>query len=273
MTSIAKWRRAVGIEVGRLMEYRWNFLFRMAVVSLVPLLVKIYLWNTIFSSIASAGRENIGEYDRDTMIAYQLWGAVFILFIEVRTTVENVSTDIRHGRITRYLLFPISMFEITTCQYVGAVIVQGLGALVGVTTVLLVTDVLPVYPMSANFWAALGMVALASLFWYLVHFIVGLMAFWLEELWTFFVLFQIGARFLAGNPIPIDLFPHWFQSASTFLPFQWIFYAPIRLVLDPEPRPDLWLGLHVLGAWCLGMYLLYRFVWSRGLKMYTAAGI
>lgn len=268
--AFATWWAAIRIEIGRLMEYRWNFLFRMAVVSLVPLVVKIYLWSAVFASTAGA---RIGGYTGDSMLAYQLWGAVFVLFVEVRTTVDNVSTDIRHGRITRYLLFPISMFEITTCQYVGSLLVQGAGALVGVTAILALTDTMPVHPMSANFWVALAMVGLASLFWYLSHFVVGLLAFWLEELWTFFVLFQVAARFLAGNPIPIDLFPAWFQSASLFLPFQWIFYAPARLMMSPEPMPELWQGVPILAAWCLAMILVVRVVWRRGLKMYTAAGI
>lgn len=263
-----KWRAAVAIEVGRLMEYRWNFLFRMLVVSLVPLFVKIYLWNRIFDSI-----DRVGVYDAGSMLAYQLWGAVFVLFIEVRTTVDNVSTDIRMGRITRYLLIPVGMFEITTCQYVGSLIVQGAGAVAGVAAVMMLTDYMPWHPLGANFWAAMAMVALGSLFWYLVHFIVGLLAFWLEELWTFFVMFQIAARFLAGNPIPIDLFPSWLQTASVWLPFQWIFYAPARLAMTAEPMPELWIGVPVLAGWCLAMYAAYRVVWARGLRMYTAAGI
>lgn len=263
-----KWRAAIAIEIGRLMEYRWNFLFRMLVVSLVPLAVKIYLWNAIFDSIA-----RVGAYDRGSMLAYQLWGAVFMLFVEVRTTVDNVSSDIRMGRITRYLLFPIGMFEITTCQYAGSLIVQGAGAMVGVLAMLALTDYLPCDPVSANFWVALAMVGLASFFWYLVHFIVGLLAFWLEELWTFFVMFQIAAKFLSGNPIPIDLFPGWFQAASAWLPFQWIFYAPVRLMTSPEPMPELWLGVPVLAGWCVVMFGAYRAVWARGLRMYTAAGI
>ncbi len=263
-----KWRAAIGIEIGRLMEYRWNFLFRMAVVSIVPLAVKIYLWVTIFESIGK-----VGGYTRDSMISYQLWGSIFALFIEVRTTVDNVSSDIRMGRITRYLLMPVGMFEFTTCQYLGSLIVQGAGALIGVAAVMAATSYLPCHPLTANFWAALAMVALASLFWYLVHFIVGLLAFWLEELWTFFVMFQIASRFLSGNPVPIDLFPSWFQSASLWLPFQWIFYAPVKLVMSAEPLPDLWVGVPVLAAWCAIMYAMYRVVWARGLRMYTAAGI
>jgi ABC-2 type transport system permease protein len=265
---IGRWRAAVSIEIGRLMEYRWNFFFRTAVVSLIPLLVKIYLWATIFESIA-----RVGAYTKDTMIAYQLWGAVFALFIEVRTTVDNVSTDIRMGRITRYLLMPVGMFEITTCQYVGSLLVQGLGALVGAAAVIGLSGHMPFHPGSANFWAALAMVGLASLFWYMVHYIVGLIAFWLEELWTFFVMFQIAARFLSGNPVPIDLFPAWFQSASVWLPFQWIFYAPVRLAMTPEPLPELWMGLPVLAGWCAVLYAAARFVWARGLRLYTAAGI
>lgn len=263
-----RWRRAVAVEIGRLMEYRWNFLFRMLVVSLVPLLVKIYLWETIFTA-----RTNVGGYSRDSMLAYQLWGAVFTLFIEVRTTVDNVAGDIRHGRLTRYLLWPVGMFEITTCQYVGSLLVQGAGAMVGVLAVVAGTNLMPCDPSGANFWAAVAMVALASLFWYFVHYLIGLMAFWVEELWTFFVLFQIVARFLSGNPVPVDLFPSWFQEASVWLPFQWIFFAPARLMVETAPRPDLWIGVPVLFAWCAAAYGLVRRVWARGIRLYTAAGI
>jgi ABC-2 type transport system permease protein len=252
------------------MEYRWNFLFRIGCSVLIPLSVRLYLWWAIYQSL---GRDTIGEYTREEMMTYQLWLAVIIMFVEVRTTVDNVAEDIRMGRITRYLLFPISMFEINTCQYLGAFIVQGLAGLFGLGVLMLVTDLVPVYFASPNFWVAAMMICLASFLWYVVHYAVGLLAFWLEEIWMFFVLFQIAARFLAGNPIPLDLFPDCYRGISHYLPFEWIFYAPARLLSTEAPSPELWIGVPVLLCWCGVFLVVNRIIWAKGLKMYTAAGI
>src|SRR5271154_7355433 len=82
--------------------YRWNFLLRV-MVSFVPLLGSVFLWNAVFS-----GGKGFAGYTFTSMVAY------FITMILLDTlTVPNeddfqIAEDIRDGRINTLLLKPLS---------------------------------------------------------------------------------------------------------------------------------------------------------------------
>src|SRR5271170_3782681 len=81
--------------------YRWNFLLRV-LVSFVPLLGSVFLWNAVF-----AGQRSFAGYTFQSMVAY------FITLILLATlTVPNeddfqIAEDMRDGRINSLLLKPM----------------------------------------------------------------------------------------------------------------------------------------------------------------------
>ncbi|MGE4158815.1 MAG: ABC transporter permease [Planctomycetota bacterium] len=265
-----KYWLSVRLEISRVMEYRWNFLLRLGVNSLIPLTIKIYLFNAFFTL---TGKLTAGGYDKDSMLAYQLWGAVVITLVEIRSTVENVSADIRLGRITRYLLYPISMFEVTSCQWVGSLLVQTLCAVVAIPVIVMIWPEFPLHWETPAFWLGLGYALLGSLFWFLIHFTIGLTSFWLDEIWTLFVMFQFTARFASGNPFPLTWFPPWFQDLSPFLPTHWMFFAPVQLLASGTMQTADLAGLLIMPLWCLGLVIVHRKIWNRGVRMYSASGM
>lgn len=267
---MSKYWLSVRLEISRVMEYRWNFLLRLGVNSLVPLAIKIYLFNAFFTLTQ---RMSAGGFDRESMLAYQLWGSVVIMLVEIRSTVENVSADIRLGRITRYLLYPISMFEVTSCQWVGSLLVQALCAVAAIPLISWIWPSFPLHVDTPAFWLGLAYALLGSLFWFLIHFTIGLTSFWLDEIWTLFVMFQFTARFVSGNPFPVTWFPLWFQDLSPLLPTHWIFFAPAKLLASGRMDIADLAGLVVMPLWCLGIVALHQAIWRRGIRMYSASGM
>lgn len=268
--KIRQWRVTAAHEFSRLMEYRINFLFRLGVNSVVPLIIKLYLFDAVFRA---SQRDVISGWSRDQMMQYQFWGALAIVLIEIRTTVENVQMDIRLGRITRYLLYPITMFEIVSAQWLAALVVQLVVFVAGLAVCATWLEGFPVYWDRECFWLALLLVLMGATFWYVIHFTIGLAAFWLEEIWTFFIIFQMVARFLGGNPIPIDMFWDWWQPVSACLPFHWMFYAPVKMFVTGQPVAGAWQGPLILGGWILATLGLHAVVWKAGMRKYAAAGM
>jgi len=76
--------------------------------------------------------------------------------------------------------------------------------------------------------AFLGLAVLALVLDALIAVIIGLTAFWLEEVMPIFwiyhkLLFTVGGLFL-----PLEMFPDWLRQVVAWLPFQFITYAPAR---------------------------------------------
>jgi ABC-2 type transport system permease protein len=83
--------------------------------------------------------------------------------------------------------------------------------------------------------AFLAMAALALLLDALVAVLIGLMAFWLEEVFPVFLIYQKLLFTAGGMFIPLEMFPGWLRNLVIWMPFQFITYAPPRAFVDFEP--------------------------------------
>lgn len=78
--------------------------------------------------------------------------------------------------------------------------------------------------------------------------------------------------FLAGNIIPLTLFPDRFQAFIRFQPFAQALDAPVRMYLHAQPAPAWLLSLCVQLAWILLLAALGRRMWARRFERMTVQG-
>jgi ABC-2 type transport system permease protein len=274
--NLSKYTVTVKLELTRLMEYRINFFLRLSVNTLVPLIIKYFLLTSLFRL---SHQTDIAGYSEREMVIYTLWATLIVLLVEIRSTIENVAEDIRLGRITRYLLYPISMFEICSFQFVAALIVQMICFVFSAALLHFYVDGFVLHMETPEFWLAMTFVMLGSVFWYLVHYTIGLFTFWLDEIWPFFIVFQMVARFLSGSPFPMEMFPDALRQINYFLPFEWFLYVPAqlfsgRLTLTSELQGmSLYGGLLVMLGWTVLICVANKFFWKAGIRKYAGAGM
>ena len=66
--------------------------------------------------------------------------------------------------------------------------------------------------------------------------LIGLSAFWVEDISAFLWIYQKLAFVLGGLLIPLDFYPQALQSIAKSLPFSAMTYGPARLFVDPTPQ-------------------------------------
>jgi ABC-2 type transport system permease protein len=76
--------------------------------------------------------------------------------------------------------------------------------------------------------AFLGTAMLALLLDALIAVLIGLSAFWLEEVMPVFWIYQKLLFTVGGLFLPLDLFPGWLRRIAAWLPFRFIAYVPAR---------------------------------------------
>jgi ABC-2 type transport system permease protein len=118
----------------------------------------------------------------------------------------------------------------------------------------------------------LGLLAILASFAtrFVIQYAFAMVAFWseraasLEELW--FLLYMV----LAGMLAPLDVYPDSVRALAEWTPFPYFVYFPVQILLG---RPvDLGRGFAVLSFWAVAGYLLYRVLYRRGLRRYSAMG-
>jgi ABC-2 type transport system permease protein len=66
--------------------------------------------------------------------------------------------------------------------------------------------------------------------------------------------------------------PQVIQSIAQFLPFQYLIYFPIQLILGNLSSQQIVQGYVLLPIWLGVSALLFNWVWRNGVKRYSAVG-
>ena len=120
-------------------------------------------------------------------------------------------------------------------------------------------------------WFALSLV-FTALLQFFMSFTMALLAFWVLEVSTFIFILYAFEYIASGHLFPLDILPAGVLKILNFTPFPYQLFFPVNIYLGRVSGPELYAGLFIQAGWVVATYLLARFVWSRGIKKYSAVG-
>jgi ABC-2 type transport system permease protein len=264
-----KYWHVINIGIQNTLVYRVNFLFRSAF-GLIPLTATIMLWRTIYQG---KGTGEVAAYTLTQMVSYYLVITIVDALTAVNEDDWQIAADIKDGNISQFLLKPIDYLTYRLCLF-------GAGRLI-YTVVAILPVGLFIYFQRDQFilpkdWSTLGFfllsITMTGLLQFFMSYTMALLAFWVLEVATFiFILFAF--EYLAGGHLfPLDILPPAVETALHFTPFPYLLFFPVSIFLGRASGSEIWHGLGIQAMWVVAMYCLARFVWSRGIKKYSAVG-
>ena len=265
---MTKYWHIINIGIQNTLVYRMNFIFR-SVFGLIPLFATISLWRAIY-----AGKEgDVAGYTLAQMTSYYLIVTVVDALTAVTEDDWQIAADIKDGNISQFLLKPIDYLYYRLCLYGSGRLVFTACAFLPVSIFLFVQRDHFVLPPD---WAALGWFALSitmtALLQFFISFTMALLAFWVLEVSTFiFILFAF-EYIASGHLFPLDILPAGIAQALHYTPFPYQLFFPVKIYLGRVTGAELYQGLFIQACWVIVTYFLARFVWSRGIKKYSAVG-
>jgi len=266
LAELEKWLATIRISWSKQLAYKLNFLLLVVGPTLVFFFVKYNLWRSIYEL---QGVETIQGYDLKAMLHYQIWGMI-VGFLAQGFQNMNLAEDIRLGRISSYLVYPFGFWQFHTAGFIAFQLLQTLVALVTLA-ILRMTGMLDAWNW-LGLLQGIGFSLMMGLFWYQVSFVLGLAAFWLEETWVLRVMFVTIAQFMSGAILPLEIYPDWLVRLLKWTPFPYLTYVPVKVFMGTWNEP-LWDGVLTVSVWLGLVGGLSYFVWRRGLRLYTAAGM
>ena len=108
--NFPKWWQTIKISWSNYTAYRMNFFLQIIGPALVFFFVKYNLWSSIYDGDAHM---TIKGYNLDQMITYHIWSMIVGLVAQGMSAL-NLAEDIRMGRISSYLIYPIDFLEYHT---------------------------------------------------------------------------------------------------------------------------------------------------------------
>lgn len=226
-----------------------------------------YFWLALLGD----GNSRLG-YSPRQMLSYVLVMNLLRSFVFTGRGWELVG-EISSGRISSYLVRPVSYHGYCLALDMAQKTVHLGAAFIEVGLLALLIRAPLYFPSRPESWLLFAAaVALSSLIFFFLEFIVASLAFWTSESGGPLFCFELFLQFCAGTFFPLDILPGAAQNVLELTPFPYLVFFPINIYLERVSAGQalgilaiqaLWLGLFVRGA---------RSVWDRGLENYTAEG-
>lgn len=268
--TVKKYWHVINIGVQNTLVYRVNFLFR-AGFGLIPLMATIYLWRAIYAS--NPDQPNVAGYTLAGMTSYYLLATIVDALTAVAEDDWQIAADIKDGNISQFLLKPIDYLTYRLCLFgAGRLTYTTVAALPVGLFVLVQHEFFVLPPDGLTFGLFLFSAGLTALLQFFMSYTMALLAFWVLEVSTFiFILFAF--EYAAGGHLfPLDILPPAVAKLLSLTPFPYQLYFPVSIYLGRVTGSALWQGLLIQAGWVLGLYLLARLVWRRGIRHYSAVG-
>lgn len=228
--------------------------------------IEVTMWMAI---IVGMGMETLGGYSREYYLSY----AIFAVFVG-RTTANwmyefTMLNDIDSGKVNALLVRPISFYEFYLAQFMGYKIFVALASFT--------------VPVAVCYWFNAPMMIerlpfmLAMILYYLVFahtlsFCVACLAFYMNRATSITGLKNLAIWVLAGEMIPLDLYPEPLRTILIHSPFASGVYVPVGYITGRFGHDLALQSLLSITGGIVVTGLVGSFLWSRGVRSYTGTG-
>jgi ABC-2 type transport system permease protein len=260
-----KWGATIQISWARYLAYKLNFGLQVIGPVLVFFFIRYNLWAAIYGL---DGVTTLQGYSFEQMLAYQVW-VMIVGFLGLGFNGTNLAEDIRLGRISAYLIYPFGFWEFHASSFLAFQLIQ---VLVSGVTLLGVWAMGWVSFTPWNLLLGTLYCFCVALFWFQMSFLIGILAFWLEETWVMRVMLVMVSQFFSGALIPLEIFPDWLRQILAYSPFPYLTWVPVKIFSGSYAEPLL-PAFAMIGLWSLLAFGAARLTWNQGIKAYTGAGI
>lgn len=228
-------------------------------------IVMLIVWLAVISSGAKL------PLSQNEFVIYYLLVMLIGVFTSVWTS-PFLSVRIRQGRISPYLLKPFSYLSWDLGQNIGEKVFKFIYLIPIVIGILIIFNVHIPSLSLVNLLFFLPSLIMAFISRYLLDYVVGLTAFWLDDSRSLGDFLDLLVYIFSGILVPIETLPKFWQNVSFYLPFRYMMSFPIELILGRLSFLQEVSGLILSLLWTVFFVFLYKFIWSQGMKRYSAAG-
>jgi ABC-2 type transport system permease protein len=98
------------------------------------------------------------------------------------------------------------------------------------------------------------------------------LAFWTTRVYSIHEFYYALILLFSGQFVPLTLMPRLIQEIAQYLPFQFLIYYPIQLILGKLSDAQIVQGYITSSIWLIVAITVFNFVWRNGVKRFSAVG-
>jgi len=215
----------------------------------------------------------VAGFTLDTMILYYLIQSFFAQMDNTGRIAEELSSHIRGGTFSKFLVLPIRVQLYLFAQSLGSAAYSVFFSL-GASLLCLIA--FPIQPewmvIPLDFLKAAALLLLGRVFLSQFHFFLGILTFRYQDIWLFLMIKNNLLAFLAGTLVPLTLLPEAVLRVLRLTPFYHSAHLPTMLLLGRGGSEAL-TGMLVLTLWIAFFTFLNQRSYAHLRLRYDGVGI
>lgn len=236
------------------------------IVGTVPTIVLVLVW---FAIIGDKG--SLNGFTKGDFIIYYL-AMTMSWYIVGGNSGRSLGNKIKNGAINTTLLKPYDIVLGNGIEEQAWKVLSLLFALpASLLVIIFFNNMINIsFSLSQIVLLTISLI-LGGLNFALLEALIGISAFWVTEMWPIAHISDIFQSLFGGKYIPLPLMPVSLLWLTNILPFKYLFYVPVSILLSKNTQPILDIGIQLF--YVVLLFIIYKFVWRLGIKKYEGVGI
>jgi ABC-2 type transport system permease protein len=269
------WWTIFRIALEERLVYRGDFALG-TLMRFLPIVTQIFLWWAIFETVGEGSRDGgvIVGYTFQNMVAYYLLTMVSRAFSSMPGLASGIALQIRNGEIKKFIIQPVDLIGFTLLNRLAHKLAYYSVATLPFVFVFFLCRGFFVdgWPETHVLMAYFASLIMGFVLGYFLEVTIGLVGFWFLEVSSLLFLYMLLSFFLSGHMFPLDMLPSPWHELVNLLPLKYLAYFPAAIFLGKVESQELVNGLIIEAVWIVGLMILSRVMYHRGLKRYSGFG-
>ncbi len=221
-------------------------------------------------AVAESQGGTLGTFSKADLAGYYVV-MIFVTHLTTSWDMYEFEYEVRQGKLSPKLLRPLHPLHYSI---VSNILWKVLTSAAVIPVAILIAMTFEARFTTQPWHLVLGVPSLliGAAIQFLFGWVFALVAFWTTRVHAFVTLYQRTAFIFAGQVAPLSLLPGVLQTIAYALPFGYMMGVPTDIL---RGGPDLPTAVLMMGGqvmWLAVAVVLYRVVWSAGLRQYSAVG-
>ncbi len=276
LSVLRKYWRILQISMIERLTYRADWMLT-TFLRFLPMVTTILLWTAIYRGARGESQDlddvSLKNFSLNQVISYLLLVHISRMFSSMPGLASGIARDVREGTLKKYLLQPLDMLSYLLFYRVAHKIAYMISVALPYGVLFFICrHYFPGWPDFSTMCLYFASLLLAFVIGFHFESCLGMVGFWFLEVSSLLYIVNMLNYFVSGHMFPIDLLPEPWPDVLKLLPFQYLAYFPAAIFLGKVPDGELVRGFLLGVVWAIALITLARWLYSRGLKRYSAFG-
>jgi len=238
------------------------------VFTVTRILFAYLLWGAIFGT-----NTEVAGFTFYSMLSYYIISA-FLNQLDMSGLISNeISTRIRNGTYSKYMIIPVSIEKYFIAMEVGVVAFYLAFDFIAAMVWIFIFRIKFIFTTNVvTIGCTFLMILLGLLFMAQLNYYLGLLTLKYQEIGMFLMIKNNIVAFVTGSIVPLVLLPKIYVSIMKLFPFYYITYLPSMLLIG-RYQNEMLVGLIVIFLWCVIIQILIQVTWGKYRRKYDGVGI